>query len=359
MVYRWAMAPTIPHKARASLSNPPCRFDRLSSEAFDDGWDLAPEDTVSPQTEVLVDASRSIIARNDSPDVPFDQSINPYRGCEHGCIYCFARPSHAHLGLSPGLDFETKIVVKPNAPALLRRELCRPGYKCRVIAIGTNTDPYQPLERRHRLMRGCLEVLAEAHHPVAITTKGALVTRDIDLLAPMARQGLAAVAVSVTTLERDLCRKLEPRAAVPEKRLEAIRQLAAAGIPTAVMVAPVIPFVTDHELERILTAARHAGASAAAYTLLRLPMEVQYLTTEWLRTHYPGKADHVLSLIRQSRGGKLYDSRFGPRRTGTGAHADLLSQRFRLAAQRLGFTERTWEFDTTRFVRPDGQLRLW
>jgi DNA repair photolyase len=347
-----------PRKARGSLSNPGCRFDRLQCEAVDDGWDLDAEEAPAPRTEVLEDRSRSAITRNDSPDVPFDQSLNPYRGCEHGCIYCFARPSHAYLGLSPGLDFETTILAKPQAPALLRRELCRPGYRCRVIAFGTNTDPYQPVERRLRIMRGCLEVLAEARHPVSITTKGALVTRDIDLLAPMAAERLAAVGVSVTTLDRDLCRKLEPRAAVPDQRLEAIRRLAAAGIPTTVMVAPVIPAITDHELERILTAARQAGATSAAYILLRLPLEVESLVTEWLQTHAPAKADHVLSLMRQSRGGKLYSCRFNDRRTGTGVHAEMLAQRFRLAARRLGFDERGWDFDTSAFTPPNGQMRL-
>lgn len=347
-----------PAKARGSLSNPACRFDRFTAEAVDDGWQNQPEQRSSPGTKVLVDASRSIIAHNDSPDVPFEQSVNPYRGCEHGCIYCFARPSHAYLGLSPGLDFETRILVKPNAPDLLRRALCRPGYVCKVLAFGTNTDPYQPLERERRIMRGCLEVLAEARHPVTITTKGHLVTRDIDLLADMARQRLAAVAVSVTTLDRDLCRRLEPRAAVPDKRLEAIRTLSAAGIPTAVMVAPVIPVITDHELEAILSAARRAGATSANYILLRLPLEVKDLMAEWLESHEPGKARHALSLIAQSRGGKLYDSRFGNRRTGTGAHADLLAQRFRIAVNRLGFQDRAWDFDTSRFQRPDRQLRL-
>jgi DNA repair photolyase len=341
------------HPHRGAVSNPDGRFEHHRREAFDDGWDLPEEELPPPRTEVALDSSRTIVTRNDSPDVPFDRSINPYRGCEHGCIYCFARPSHSYLGLSPGLDFETKLFAKPDAATLLDKELRNPRYRPAVIAIGTNTDPYQPIEREHGIMRGCLEVLAAFRHPVAITTKSHLVTRDIDLLAPMAAEGLAAVAVSVTTLDRDLCRALEPRAAIPAKRLDAIRALSAAGIPVTMMVAPVIPRVTDHELEHILAAGRAAGANAASYTLLRLPYEVKDLMAEWLRVHVPDRADHVLSLVAQHRGGKLYDSTRGTRHTGTGLHAELLAQRFRIACKRLGFTPRGFALlDTGKFRPP-------
>jgi DNA repair photolyase len=346
----------IPH--RGAISNATGRFERHRAEAFHDGWDL-PEDPLPPlRTQVSEDATRSIITRNTSPDVPFDRSINPYRGCEHGCIYCFARPTHAYLGLSPGLDFETRLFAKPNAPALLEKELSNPRYRPAVIAIGTNTDPYQPMERERRIMRGCLEVLAAFHHPVMITTKSHLVTRDLDILAPMAARRQASVAISVTTLDRDLCRTLEPRAATPAKRLDAIRQLAAAGIPTTIMVAPVIPCVTDHELERILDAAHEAGATAAATILLRLPNEVKDLFAEWLDTHVPAKAAHVTSLLRQSHGGKPYDSCWSTRFSGTGAHAELLAQRFALACKRLGFQPRHQNLDASQFRRPGDQLSL-
>ncbi len=338
-------------KARGTSFNPKNRFETLETVAFDDGWDNA-EETPPPPTTILLDRTKSILSENDSPDIGFEVSINPYRGCEHGCVYCFARPSHAYLGLSPGLDFETKLLVKPEAPRLLAGELSKRGYRCRLLAIGTNTDPYQPVERRLRVMRGCLQVLADFHHPVAITTKSHLVTRDIDLLAPMAARRLASVAVSVTTLDRDLCRKLEPRAATPAKRLEAIRELSAAGIPVTVLVAPVIPFVTDHELEAILAAARQAGASHAGTILLRLPHEVKELFAAWLDAHFPERARHVLSLMRQSSGGKLYDATFGQRQTGTGHHAQLLAQRFRLAERRLGFAGQRSALDSSQFRVP-------
>lgn len=344
--------PSAFQKSRGTASNPASRYDRLRPEAVDDGWDLPGDEPANLSTTVEVLASRSILTHNDSPDVPFDRSINPYRGCEHGCVYCFARPGHGTLGLSSGLDFETRLFVKPDAARLLDKELRKPGYRPAVIAIGTNTDPYQPVERRLRVMRGCLEVLSAFNHPVAITTKGHLVTRDIDLLAPMAAQGLAAVAVSVTTLDRDLCRKLEPRAATPDKRLEAIRALAAAGIPVAVMVAPVIPFITDHELETILAAAREAGATSAHTILVRLPYEVKDLFAEWLAAHFPAKARHVLSLLAQSRGGKLNQSGFGQRFIGSGVHAELLSQRFHVAARRLGFTPRSLPLRVDLFRPP-------
>jgi DNA repair photolyase len=341
-----------PQPHRGAVSNATNRFERFRTEACDDGWDPGDDDPPPPRTEVAVDATRRIITRNDSPDVGFDRSINPYRGCEHGCIYCFARPNHAFLGLSPGLDFETRLLAKPDAPALLEKELSNPRYRPAVIVIGTNTDPYQPIERERRIMRGCLEVLAAFGHPVMIVTKGHLVTRDIDVLAGMAARNLVSVGVSVTTLDRALCRLLEPRAAVPAKRLDAIRQLSAAGIPTTVMAAPVIPFLTDHELERILEAAGAAGARSAAYVLLRLPGEVKDLFVEWLERHAPGKARHVMSVLAQSRHGKAYDARWKERFAGSGEFARLLSQRFHLACRRLGFCPRGQELDCNQFGRP-------
>ncbi len=345
---------------RGTSANPPCRFDTRRPEPFTDGWQG--EDDLPPaKTVVTVDATHSIITRNDSPDVPFDRSINPYRGCEHGCVYCFARPSHAYLGLSPGLDFETRLFAKPDAPRLLEAELRHPRYRCAPIAIGTNTDPYQPIERERRVMRGILEVLSAFRHPVTITTKSALVLRDIDILAPMAAQGLAAVSVSVTTLDRDLSRILEPRASVPAMRLEAIRRLNAAGIPTACMVAPVIPFVTDHEFEAIIAAAKQAGATAASYILLRLPFEVKELFEAWLSEHMPQRKERVLDALRRMRGGKLYDATRGLRYTGTGAEAEVLAQRFRLALKRQGLENRRLHLDATLFrppPRPGEQLSL-
>lgn len=344
------MDKAIPH--RGAISNATNRYERFSVQACDDGWDLAEDETPPPPTQLLTDTTRSIITRNTSPDVPFDRSINPYRGCEHGCVYCFARPTHAYLGLSPGLDFETRLLVKPEAPRLLEKELSSPRYRPAIIAIGTNTDPYQPVERSLRVMRGCLEVLAAFNHPVMITTKGALVTRDIDILAPMAARGLACVNLSVTTLDRDLSRRLEPRAAPPAVRLNAIRQLAGAGIPVSVMAAPMIPALTEHELENILEAARDAGATGAATILLRLPGEVAGLFREWLEHHEPAKARHVMSLLSQSRGGKDYDSCWGERFTGSGPLAQLLSRRFHVACQRLGLNGRHVALDCSQFRRP-------
>jgi DNA repair photolyase len=339
-------------KARGAKSNPKPRFDRLEREAVDDGWTPEEEPPTAPGTTIHIDKTKSVITRNTSPDIGFDRSINPYRGCAHGCVYCFARPTHAYLDLSPGLDFETQLFVKPDAPRLLESELRKPGYRPAVIAIGTNTDPYQPIEREHRIMRGCLEVLAAFNHPVSITTKSFLVTRDIDILGPMAAKGLAAVAVSVTTLDRDLHRKLEPRAATPAKRLDAIRLLAASGIPTTVMAAPVIPRINDHELEDILAAAKEAGAQNAACILLRLPYEVKDLFAEWLEAHFPDRAEHVLSLVAQQRNGKLYDATFGTRHTGTGAHAELLAQRFRIAQKKLGLGGVRFKLDASQFRAP-------
>ncbi len=326
----------MPH--RGTLANPAGRFETRGREELDDAW--WERDELPPsETTVAEDASRSVITRNSSPDIGFEQSINPYRGCEHGCIYCFARPSHAYFGLSSGLDFETRLFAKPQAPELLERELSRPGYRCRTIAIGTNTDPYQPIERQRRIMRAILEVLSAFHHPVCITTKSALVVRDIDLLASLAGRGLARVAISLTTLDRDLARRLEPRAAVPERRLAAIGLLAKAGIPTMVMVAPVIPALTDHEMEAILAAAAAQGATAAAWTLLRLPYEVKELFDGWLQQHSPHRRGRVLDLLRQSHGGDIYRASFGRRLTGSGPIVDMVGQRFRLASHRLGLQQ--------------------
>ena len=350
------------HKGRGATSNPAGRFERFAREAFDDGWSSLAELAAdpAPTTQVLPDRARSIIAYNRSPDIPFDRSLNPYRGCEHGCIYCYARPSHTHLGLSAGLDFETRIFVKADAAALLRQELARPGYGCRPIALGANTDPYQPLERRLRVTRQILEVLAEARHPIGIVTKSALVTRDIDVLRLLARDGLARVYLSVTTLDPRLARTLEPRAAAPHRRLEAIRALTAAGIATGVMVAPIIPALTDHEIEPILDAAATAGAASAGYVLLRLPHEVKDLFRAWLDGHHPARAAHVLSLVRQCRDGRLNDPGFGSRMRGDGVYARLIAERFAKARARHGLDRRQLPQRTDLFrpPRPDGQLDL-
>jgi DNA repair photolyase len=305
----------------------------------------------APTTTVFLDHSRGIIARNESPDVPFEQSINPYRGCEHGCIYCYARPTHAYLGLSPGIDFETKIAIKPNAAALLTEVINRPGYRCKLIAMGTNTDPYQPLERQHRITRELLEVLAEHHHPVAFTTKSSLIERDIDLLAPMAARGLAQVFVSITTLDANLSRRMEPRAAAPGRRLRTIRRLTDAGIPTGVLVAPIIPVLTDTELESIVEACAAAGAVKAGYVLLRLPREVKSLFKEWLQEHVPLQANRVMARVRDTHGGRENDAEFGRRMRGEGEYADLIAQRFRIASKRFGFDRTMAELDTGQFTK--------
>jgi DNA repair photolyase len=353
-----------PTKGRGAVSNQTNRFERLTAQAVDDGWqDAGPEDDLPPlRTTLIRDTSKTIIARNNSPDVPFEQSINPYRGCEHGCVYCFARPTHAFLGLSPGLDFESRILFKPEAARLLEKELRRPSYKCSVIAMGTNTDPYQPTEKSLRITRSILEVLAAFNQPVGIVTKSALVLRDLDILAPMAERGLAQVCVSVTTLDRNLANKLEPRAATPGRRIETIRTLAAAGVPTGVMAAPMIPALNDHEMEEILQTARQAGAQIASYILLRLPLEIKDLFVEWLQAHAPDKARHVMSLVHDTRGGKAYDAAFGTRMRGTGEYAALLKKRFSIASRRLGYdaVER-FALDTGQFRPPlarDGQLAL-
>lgn len=338
-------------RGRGTATNKSGRFERLSAEPYDDGWNTI-DDLPPLKTEVQEERARTIITRNDSPDISFDRSINPYRGCEHGCVYCFARPSHAFMGLSPGLDFETRLFVKPNAAELLERELARPGYIPRPIAIGTNTDPYQPLERRHKLMRDILEVLDKYNHPVAIVTKSALVARDADILGRMAERNLAKVALSITSLNRKLCRSLEPRASAPHKRLDAIRVLAEAGIPASVMIAPVIPALNDSEIETILEAAHEHGAQSAAFILLRLPLEVSELFRDWLLREEPGKYRHVMSLIRSMRGGKDYDAKWGERMRGRGPYADQIAKRFSLAAKRIGLNVRQTKLSTDQFVAP-------
>ncbi|MCX7645416.1 MAG: PA0069 family radical SAM protein [Rhodobacteraceae bacterium] len=347
-------------RARGAVSNSASRFEPYRRVGVDDGWPQ--EEPLPPlRTEVSEERPRRVITRNDSPDVGFDRSVNPYRGCEHGCIYCFARPTHAFLGLSPGLDFETRLVARPGAPEALRRELSAPGYRPAVLAIGTGTDPYQPVERTWRIMRGLLEVLGDFRHPVAIVTKGALVERDIDLLAGMAADGLVSVGISVTTLDAGLARALEPRAPAPARRLAAIARLAAAGIPVRVMASPMIPALTDHELEAILAAARDAGATAASTIALRLPREVAPLFREWLAERVPGRAAHVMNRVRELHGGRDYDPEWGTRMTGRGPFADLLRHRFALACRRLGLAERGPVLRTDLFAvppRPGAQLSL-
>ena len=338
-------------RGRGAQSNASGRFEAEARVAFDDGWQSL-EELPPFKTTVSVDTSRKVITRNDSPDIGFDRSINPYRGCEHGCVYCFARPTHAYLGLSPGLDFESKLFVKPEAPALLEKELAAAGYEPRMIAIGTNTDPYQPIERERKIMRGILEVLERAGHPVDIVTKSALVVRDIDILARMAKRNLAKVAISVTSLDPKLARTMEPRAATPPKRLEALKQLSEAGIPTTVMVAPVIPALNDSEIERILDAAAHAGVNEASYVLLRLPLEVRDLFREWLMANYPDRYRHVFTLIRDMRGGRDYDAKWGERMKGTGPMAWTIGRRFEIACDRLGLNKRRSKLTTDHFVRP-------
>ena len=353
--------PDLPRKGRGAVSNPTGRYEPARYERVDDGWgagaghatELGLEDDPLPlRTTVTLDASRTAIVRNQSPDIPFDRSVNPYRGCEHGCIYCFARPTHAFLGLSPGLDFESRLLAKPDAPQLLAEELRKPGYAVEPLALGTNTDPYQPIEREYKITRGILEVLRDFNHPVCITTKSALVTRDLDILGPMAAKGLARVALSVTTLDPALARVMEPRAPRPGRRLEAIRALAQASVPTAVFTAPIIPAINDAEMERVLEAATVAGATSAGYVLLRLPLEIKDLFREWLAAHFPDRANHVLSLIREMRGGRLNDPNFGSRFSGQGPYAEMIRRRFRLACKRLGLTRGSWSLDCSLFKPP-------
>ncbi len=349
------------HKGRGAALNPEGRFERENREAFDDGWAAPPNEAPGrPQTIVTAERVKSIISRNDSPDIPFTCSINPYRGCEHGCIYCYARPSHAYLNLSPGLDFETRLFAKVNAAECLREEFARPGYACSTISIGANTDPYQPVEREWKITRSILEVMAACDHPIGIVTKNALVERDLDILAPMAAKGLAKVYISVTTLDHELARHMEPRASAPARRVEAIRRIAQAGVPVGVMVAPIVPFLTDSATEQILEAAREAGAQSAGYVLMRLPYEVKDLFKDWLMQHYPLKAAHVMSRVHQMRGGRENDPQFGTRMRGSGEFADVLRSRFEKTCRRLGLNEHRRELDTTQFRRPrlDGQMDL-
>jgi len=354
---------TAPHKGRGAIGNPAGRYEREQRSAADDGWGQAPEPLPGAErTQVGIDRARKVIARNDSPDIGFDRSINPYRGCEHGCVYCFARPSHAYLGLSPGLDFETRLFAKPDAARALRAELSQPRYKPDTIVLGANTDPYQPVERRMELTRQILEVLAEARHPVAIVSKSDLILRDLDLLSAMAADRLVTVSISVTTLDRHLARIMEPRAATPKRRLAAIEGLAKAGVPVGCLYAPVIPAINDAELDAVLAAVAEAGARRAGYVLLRLPLELKELFEEWLEAHFPDRKRRVLDLIRQARGGRLYDSRFGLRQTGTGPQAQILEARFKTACRRLGLgQERDLELETRLFRKPaldDRQLAL-
>src|SRR5271155_5744078 len=325
-------------KGRGASSNAAGRFESLILEKADDGW-YQEEILENPTETVLPDRARSVITSNNSPDVGFDLSINPYRGCSHGCVYCFARPTHSYLGLSPGLDFETKLFYKADAVNILQAELAKPKYVCKTIALGINTDGYQPLEKRMEVTRGILGVLTRCRHPVTIVTKSALIVRDIDLLADLAKDRLISVMLSITSLTDEIKRTLEPRTASPRARLRVIEQLTQAGIPVGVLVAPVIPAITDHEMEAILAAARAAGATSAGYVLLRLPHEVKILFREWLKDHYPDRAGHVMSLINQARGGKDYDAEFGLRMKGTGAYAELLRTRFDLAKRKLGLDD--------------------
>lgn len=350
----------IPLKGRGSASRPDQRFQELQREWVDDGWDSLESLPEKVTTTLEVDNAKSIISYNESPDVGFDRSINPYRGCEHGCIYCFARPTHVWLGLSPGLDFESRLFYKPEAAKLLRKELGKRGYQCAPMAVGINTDAYQPVEKKLGITRQCLEVLSEANHPIAIVTKSALIERDLDILAPMAERNLVHVAVSLTTLDRELSRRMEPRAAAPQRRLDTIRRLSESGIPVMAFIAPVIPVLTDHELESLLAAGREAGATTAAYVLLRLPYELKELFEQWLQQHAPLKASQVLQRIYDSRGGKAYDASFGQRMVGTGPFADLIRQRFHIAVKRHGYGEPP-PLDCSRFIPPpanEGQLSL-
>jgi DNA repair photolyase len=335
-------------KGRGAADNPRGRFEELERER-EEGAEIASR----PETVVTLQRARSIISRNDSPDLPFSQSINPYQGCEHGCIYCYARPSHAYLGLSPGLDFETRLFAKENAAELLRGELSRPDYRCELISLGANTDPYQPAEREARITRSVLEVLWEFRHPVGIVTKGSLIERDLDLLEPMAREGLVQVFVSIGTLDGEIARTLEPRAAAPYRRVETLRRLAARGVPCGVLVAPVIPFLNDKDMEAVLEAAAAAGAGTAGYTLLRLPWEVKDLFKNWLEQHVPGKAAHIMARVRDMRGGRENDPQFGSRMRGEGQFAELLRSRFAVACRRAGLNaDRRFRPDAGKFRRP-------
>ncbi len=345
-------------RGRGAQSNASGRYEPLARLAFDDGWESL-EDLPPFATTVTVDATRKIITRNESPDIAFDRSINPYRGCEHGCIYCFARPTHAYLGLSPGLDFESKLFVKPDAPELLEREISAAGYSPRTIAIGTNTDPYQPIERRYEVMRRILEVLERAGHPVGIVTKSNLILRDLDILGRMAERNLVKVALSVTTLDPKLARIMEPRAPTPARRLEALRKLGEARVPTSVMVAPIVPAINDAEIESILDAAAAAGVASAGYVILRLPLEVRDLFREWLMANFPDRHRHVFKLIREMRGGKDYDSAWGRRMKGSGPYAWMIGRRFEIACEKLGLNAAKAKLTTEHFRPPrQGAVQL-
>jgi DNA repair photolyase len=347
-------------RGRGASANPSGRYEPAQREGFDDGWEIE-EELPSLPTEVIVEKPRTIITKNDSPDILFEKSINPYRGCEHGCAYCFARPTHAFQGLSSGLDFETKIFAKPNAAELLEKELRASNYQPTTIALGSNTDPYQPVERRFRITRSVLEVLNRMNHPIGIVTKSALVTRDIDILSQMAERQLAKVAISVTTLDPKLARRMEPRAAAPAKRLETIRKLTDAGIPVSVLVAPIIPAINDHEIEAILKACAESGAQEAGYVLLRLPHDLKDLMRDWLAEHYPDKLKHVFTLLQEARGGKDYDSEWSTRQSGVGPYAWMLGRRFETTAERLGLNRRNLKLRKDLFTVPPketGQLSL-
>ncbi|MBE7218861.1 MAG: PA0069 family radical SAM protein [Caulobacteraceae bacterium] len=350
----------LPARGRGARSNASGRYEARTVEAFDDGWDEADAPAPRLATTLTAERARSVISRNTSPDVPFDQAINTYRGCEHGCIYCYARPNHAYVGLSPGIDFESKLFFKPDAPRLLEQELARPGYVCRPIHIGGVTDVYQPVERPQRLTRACMEVLQACGHPFSVITKSALIARDADILGDMGARGLVRAFVSVTTLDRRLARDMEPRAATPERRLQAIRTLAEAGVPVGVGFSPVIPGLNDHEMEAVLERARDAGASTASFILLRLPREIAGLFKEWLAEARPDRAERVMSLIRQARGGRENDPRFGDRMKGAGPVAALIASRFRLACRRLGLNteRRPLRTDLFRPPRAAGQMDL-
>lgn len=349
-----------PFHGRGAVSNPAHRFETLERETVDDGWARDEEVPGAPDTQVIEQQARTALTRNDSPDIPFDRSVNPYQGCEHGCVYCYARPSHAYHGLSPGLDFETRIIARPNIAARLREELSQPGYRPAPVALGANTDPWQPVERHLGITRQVLEVLAEARHPLTLVTKSSLVERDLGLLAEMARDGLVHAAVSVCTLDAELARRLEPRAASPARRLKTLERLAGAGIPCAVLAAPVIPGLTDRDLEKVLEAAHDAGARSAGYVLLRLPHELKQVFRDWLEAHHPLAAGHVMSLLRQMREGRENSPAFGLRQRGTGVFADLLAQRFRVARRRLGLDAGLPPLELARFRPPGrgGQLPL-
>lgn len=357
-----AILPNRAQKGRGAVSNTDGRFERLHHQAIDDGWinQLLDDEPARIKTTLGIDGARSVITKNQSPDVPFDRSINPYRGCEHGCVYCFARPTHAYLGLSPGLDFETKLFWKPEAASLLRKQLSSKSYHPEPIVIGTSTDPYQPVDREKKLTRSIIEVLADCQHPFSLITKSALVTRDIDLIAPMAAKNRASVAVSVTSLDHRLSNLLEPRASAPHRRLDAIRKLSEAGIPVTVLCAPIIPGLNDMEIEKLVAACKDAGAQSVSHIVLRLPLEIGGLFEEWLEAHYPDRKAKIMSLIRQMRGGEIYQSEFGKRMRGTGPIADLIAHRFNAARKKHNLTGRSLNLDCNGFKRPsaDGQMSL-